>query len=547
MKQHKPRPQDAQAAQDPGMMASMDPDMMELLGNQAMLGLSQGPFAPELEGLLESAFGPEVADLQLARGEDAQNEAIGANAHVEGDRISLSSGVREDPQDTEAMAILGEEVSHALAGGGSGETELDQAGDPGEAKATKAGEAFARFAKTGEASADLQPATGGRARVHRNKTGKEGAAEAPKTFPELLKALEGAKDDKARQAAALALAAWCRQNLPDLKTLEAYIANPAAKADEKTATLGQLQAALARNEFLLGNAFQGGVDKGAWETSANKVAFVDEYLNQVKLMGQVSREDSAWCTSFVGTQVQRAGFDFNTKTGKSAGSRSIFWSGSRLESWGKTGKNNSKKELNADGDRVADEGTSGKLIDASKWKALNKTVTAAKTDKDKKAAVDAFFKDNPMPQAGDIVVIGKNNAYKGKGNSHTMMVERYDSAKHVMSMVEGNSSDRVKGRTMSLTESSDLSQIIYSMRLGVEQYDDAGNEKTGKGPAPVTDPALAQVKAADVLKPVNDANSALSKLSVDMKWVKSTDVNATVSEMVSGKKVNSDDGSSATR
>lgn len=55
------------------------------------------------------------------------------------------------------------------------------------------------------------------------------------------------------------------------------------------------------------------------------------------------------------------------------------------------------------------------------------------------------------------------------------------------------------------------------MRIGVNQYDDPGNTKTGEGPArPAAD---AKMKAADVLKPVDDVNPALGSLSVDKEWV----------------------------
>jgi hypothetical protein len=359
--------------------------------------------------------------------------------------------------------------------------------------------------------------------------------EKPESWDSLLGDVEKATTPEERQATALALATWARTNLTNQADIEAYLARTDVTPETKTAVIGQLQALLARNEFLLGTSFHGGVDQ-SWETTgSNAGPMMDYYLQQSKLDGQVARKDAAWCTSFVGTQALRAGFD----AGDKALDRSMFWSGSRLEHWANTGQATSGKELNPKGDRVADSPTGG-VTGANEWKGLGNALTAAEDDEGKQAAVDAFLKGHKAPQAGDIVVVGEGNAYHGKGNSHTLMVESFDPATGVMSLIEGNSDNRVKGRTIDLRDPDDVGKIIHITRLGAENFDDPGNKRTGAGP---TAPADArQVTAEQLLAPVRQANSTIAALAVKNKWVKGTDPNASVSALYHGTETAKDDG-----
>lgn len=132
-----------------------------------------GPFAGGwLNGALSAAFGKDLGGLDAGFGERAENEAIGAEAHTKGARMSFGAGVDEDAADPDAMATIAHETAHALAGGGAEQTALDEAGDAGEHAADAAGEAFAAWAKAGfEGPAPkLAPATGGKAAVHRVAT-----------------------------------------------------------------------------------------------------------------------------------------------------------------------------------------------------------------------------------------------------------------------------------------------------------------------------------------------------------------------------------------
>lgn len=130
--------------------------------------LGDGLFGGAVDGALEQAFGSGVQALPGAIDDPEGNRAIHAKASTQGNQISLGTGI--DPHathDAASMAVIGEEVAHALAGGGSGETHLDQPGDTGEASAKASGERFARFVTQGGPAPSLGPALGGRASIHR--------------------------------------------------------------------------------------------------------------------------------------------------------------------------------------------------------------------------------------------------------------------------------------------------------------------------------------------------------------------------------------------
>lgn len=133
------------------------------------LQVTPGPFTPVLNAALSEAFGMSVSGISADFGCDADNAAIGAVASTEGSNMRFGSGQSEDLADASAMESIAHETAHALAGGGSGATELDQAGDAGEAAADTAGKQFAAWAAGGmEGPApSLSPATGGEARIHR--------------------------------------------------------------------------------------------------------------------------------------------------------------------------------------------------------------------------------------------------------------------------------------------------------------------------------------------------------------------------------------------
>jgi Domain of unknown function (DUF4157) len=144
--------------------------MAEFEDRGARDGGTAGPFAPSLNRALSASFGDEsLSGLSVTRGADAATSALGAHATTTGSHIALSSSVTEDPGDPRSMEIIAHEVAHALAGGGSGETMVDEPGDAGEVAADRAGGAFRDYAEgmMREPPPRLAPAHGGRAAVHR--------------------------------------------------------------------------------------------------------------------------------------------------------------------------------------------------------------------------------------------------------------------------------------------------------------------------------------------------------------------------------------------
>lgn len=130
-----------------------------------------GPFPGWLNGALTAAFGQDLGGLDARFGQGAENKALGAVAHTEGRSMSFGAGA--DPRDLDELEVLVHETAHALAGGGSGQTEVDAPGDPGEQAAEQAASGFRRWAETGfrGPAPRLQPAFGGRARRHRVASG----------------------------------------------------------------------------------------------------------------------------------------------------------------------------------------------------------------------------------------------------------------------------------------------------------------------------------------------------------------------------------------
>jgi uncharacterized membrane protein YfcA len=64
----------------------------------------------------------------------------------------------------------------------------------------------------------------------------------------------------------------------------------------------------------------------------------------------------------------------------------------------------------------------------------------------------------------------------------------------VISAVEGNSADSVKGRTIDLTDATEVGKIVFVARLGAHLFDDPGNAKATPTPTPA-DPAKAPTPA----------------------------------------------------
>lgn len=363
---------------------------------------------------------------------------------------------------------------------------------------------------------------------------------------DLMDALEDATSASATRAAALALTEWCRTELPDTELVRSYLAQPDVSEREKTATIGAIMAAVARNEALLGNAYYGAA-RTSWETAgANTGTFPDTYIETTRLDKlDISRSLMPWCTSFAGTAAARTGFDFNNAAAGRTEARGIFWSGYRLEEWAKTGRTTAGVEINGPGDRAVDDGGSA-FFPKSAWATLKRDLTGAAPD-GRADVLDAFVDRYGAPQAGDLVVIGKNNMYTGKKgkakvSSHTLMVETFDAAAGLMSCIEGNAGNQVSGRTFDLTDPAQVSKIIHITRLGADQFDDPGNTKSGAGAGKAPEKPI---EAGALTNTLDEVNKALASRAVDKGTVRGTDPSATISELLSGRKQHG--GSSRTR
>lgn len=351
-----------------------------------------------------------------------------------------------------------------------------------------------------------------------------------------------------RRAAALKLAEWARDNVPNRQLLDAYLASDVPK-DEKVSAIGQIATAIARMEFLLGWIYEGGIkdaDGKGWENDGtNQGAFPSYYKDAIKTHGKTG----PWCTTFAGYAYKQAGFNFSDKAGD-AESKSIFWSGYRLRHWAKTGKSNSGTVLTDKGQRSGDAESSGALIDKDAWKGLRTQLDKSSKAEARKAALTEFFETNPMPQSGDIMVIGGNdNTFRKGGHSHTVMVDRFSAEDFTVSTVEGNANNAVSARKIDLSKPDQVGGIISLVRLGAENFgkgdkedaDQKDGDKPDTTPKPGAAPAdngkkAAAVTADQVLQSVNDMNAKLVELSHSQGWIKSSDPTATVYEWMNGAK-----------
>lgn len=130
---------------------------------------ADGPFTPQVNGLLSKAFGQGLSGLSVSRGDSEKNDLLSAKAHTVGSRISLGSGIKEDPADPESMAVISHEVAHALSQPGQVRNLVDRPGDTGEHGAHSTGLAMRNFIEAGMQGClpRLQPAHGGQARIQR--------------------------------------------------------------------------------------------------------------------------------------------------------------------------------------------------------------------------------------------------------------------------------------------------------------------------------------------------------------------------------------------
>lgn len=131
---------------------------------------SSGPMTNDLVNTaLAGTFGQDISRIS-ARVDDAANQALGAKGFTQNSDMAFRSDMNvEDATDKEAMELVGHEVAHALAGGGTSQNAVDQENDPGEAIAQRQGEQFADYMASGMRgpAPRLSAAVGGKAKRHR--------------------------------------------------------------------------------------------------------------------------------------------------------------------------------------------------------------------------------------------------------------------------------------------------------------------------------------------------------------------------------------------
>jgi hypothetical protein len=285
-----------------------------------------------------------------------------------------------------------------------------------------------------------------------------------------LTALTTAKKDGDRQTAALSVAGFARDNLTDPKEVQRYLARTDVTATEKTATMGRLAVEAARNEFLAGWAYEGGVGKGGsngWENGgSNRGAFPSHYQNTVQTYGR--SKGAEWCTSFAGAMHQSVGLQTPTGvTGEEA--NSPFWSGYRLNTWAESGETAGGQQATPVAERVAAGQHGAQYVGMERWSALTEGLKGAKTDADK-AKVAGTFTGTHSVQPGDILVLGSGNDYRGNSKSHTVMVETWDPETQTLTTIEGNAGNAVSTRQLDLSDPKDVGTIVSSVRVGFDKY-----------------------------------------------------------------------------
>ena len=128
----------------------------------------RGPFSPEINHTLASAFGESLEGLSVTRGAGDFNTNLGARAAAIGNTIFLGDDIRESLTAPDSMEIIAHEVAHALRP--SHPTKLlSQAGDSSEQQAHRAGRAVRQGLEGGRgiAPGSVQAATGGASLVQR--------------------------------------------------------------------------------------------------------------------------------------------------------------------------------------------------------------------------------------------------------------------------------------------------------------------------------------------------------------------------------------------
>lgn len=319
----------------------------------------------------------------------------------------------------------------------------------------------------------------------------------------------------ARTAAIEELVDFSRDQITDLPRLVGQFREQASPSvEEKVRVLGQLAAAIARMEFLLGSMMYQG---GDWEESSNRGAMVDDYTG-----GSATQ----WCSLFTSTMWERV-----------TGQRMTAASGYKLAN-----PSDFRLDITYDsaaggafvGSRGTRSATARRGGNYNPWAELRQTlldIDAGRVpDQTREGALEAFLTDHGLqPQAGDIMVVKRGSAdansftrgkvvkkkRTGVFQSHTTMVESFSGT--VVSTIEGNADDQVRGRTYDLSNPADVAKVVFLARPGIEPAARAETEQaaeTAAAEVPAADsPSATSISVGDLLGPLQTLNALLQRLA----------------------------------
>jgi len=319
----------------------------------------------------------------------------------------------------------------------------------------------------------------------------------------------------ARTAAIEALVDFSRDQIATLPRLVGQFREQASPSvDEKVRVLGQLAAAVARMEFLLGSMMYQG---GGWEESSNRGAMVDDYTGGTA---------TQWCSLFASTMWERiTGRRMRAASGYKLANPTDFGLDITYDTASGGGFVGSR------GTRAASATRGGNY---NPWAELRQTlldIDAGRIpDQSRTDALETFLTDHGLrPQAGDIMIVKRGSAdansftagevvngrRRGAFQSHTTMVESFSGS--VVSTIEGNADDRVRGRTYDLSNPDDVAKVVFLARPGIEPVARAETERAAETAAAEIPPAETAtapvVGAGELLGPVQALNALLQRLA----------------------------------
>ena len=326
----------------------------------------------------------------------------------------------------------------------------------------------------------------------------EGYAATP--IPELQGHIDDvtAASDSEREARAIELMEFARAQMALYPTRIATLrAQPTPDPAEKVRIIGEIAAAAARVEWLIGTIYlEGSESSDKWEDNGSNNdagGVLSSYYQD-----QTSASSGPWCTKFVGT-VYKSIADLRDENGNSPNGR--LWSGYKLSR---------NDYFNTDNDQGGDHtGVGHQQNDQDAISDLRAALVATNVAEERVALVETFFEEHFGPQPGDVMVKRRPGApandFNDDSESHTTLIERV--VGHQLYTIEGNSGNRLAGKTYNMDDPGDVEEIVFFSRFSMNAF----------GPTPDTDgPAAEQAPnngptttEAELLAPITQLSERL--------------------------------------